>query len=97
MVDVVATVIEVGFTIGGDLASFDVQAQSSLQRALRSSLACYEPACFLMLQLSSASIKVNARIIIPQSANGGASGGGASIGGVGISSIAAVTAAARAG
>ena len=99
--EVVATVVEVGLTLGGDLASFDTAAQASLASTLRSALSCEEPACFLTLQLSSGSINVNARLVIPQSedeeadAASGDSGSGDTTSPA-AASVAAVTAAANA-
>ena len=75
IVEVPATVIEVGLSIAGDIASFDATAQASLTTALSSQLDCYEPDCLIKLLVKSASVSVTAVLTIP-TPSGSESGSG---------------------
>lgn len=66
-----STVVEVGLTLAGDLASFDAVAQAGLTSTLQALLGCHEPACFLELRVSPASIRVAATLTIPDATPGG--------------------------
>jgi hypothetical protein len=74
IVEVTATVVSLGLTIGGDVASFGAAEQADLASNLRSTLSCVEPICILELRLSSAgSIVVDVVLTIPEtSASSGA-------------------------
>ena len=61
-----STVVEVGLTVAGDVSSFGEAQQASLRTSLRQSLSCQEPACFLTLRVSAASVNVAAILAIPE-------------------------------
>jgi hypothetical protein len=56
----------VAFIIDGDVSSFGSTEQVSLKEALQDEISCHEPACFLALKVSPASIAVSATITIPE-------------------------------
>jgi len=64
-VSAASTVVEVGLTVAGDVNSFGEAQQASLRASLRESLSCQEPACFLTLRVSAASVNVAAILAIP--------------------------------
>lgn len=70
---VVATVVEVGLTVTGDVASFDEVQRASLKGSLRTSLKCFEPECYLMLIISAGSVSISARLTIPDDSSTSAS------------------------
>jgi hypothetical protein len=63
-----ATVVTVGLTLAGDVASFGPVQQADLKASLQTSLSCKEPACFLAIRLRAASISVETILTIPQAA-----------------------------
>ena len=71
---VVATVVELGLTIAGDVASFDDAQKANLKESLQTQLNCLEKdGCFLEVRVSSAgSINVAAILTIPDAAGGNA-------------------------
>ena len=75
MVSVPSTLVSVGLTIAGDLASFGTTQQDNLKASLRKELLCEEPTCFLSIVLSAGSINVQTRLAIPQSTIGTAVAG----------------------
>ena len=91
VVQTLATVITLGLTISGEVATFGEQAQDALKSALRSACNCYEPGCLLTLRLRPASIAVSAILTIPE-----ASGATDTSGGNSTDLAASVTAAASA-
>ena len=66
----VATVVELGLTIAGDLASFDKAQQAALKLTLADLLSCQEPSCFLELRVAAASVSVTAILTIPEAGGG---------------------------
>ena len=74
VVPVQATVIELGLTIAGDVASFDDTQKASLKETLKTELNCLEKVwCFLEVRVSAAgSINVAAILTIPDAAGGNA-------------------------
>ena len=74
VVPVEATVVELGLTIAGDVASFDDAQQATLAEALRTQLGCFErDGCFLEVRASAAaSVNVVAIMTIPDAAGGNA-------------------------
>ena len=60
-----STVVEVGFTLAGEVSAFDDARRASLKIALKAQLGCAEPICFLELRISSASVGVAAILTIP--------------------------------
>ncbi len=60
-----STVIRFEMTLEGDLGSFDDAERARLEDELRAQLDCYEPVCYLTVRLSSASVRVQAEIAIP--------------------------------
>ena len=60
-----STVIELGLTLAGDVNTFDAAQQSSLSLTHQQQLFCYQPVCFLQLRVSSASVRVDAVLTIP--------------------------------
>ena len=65
VVDTPATVVELGLTVAGDAASFGTEQRESLTESLKRTLNCHEPRCFITLYVSSGSVLVTARLIIP--------------------------------
>ena len=65
MVQVRATVVSLGLTIAGDVASFGAAQQAALKASLRASTGCEEPACFLELRIQAGSIDVEGLLTIP--------------------------------
>lgn len=65
VVDTPATVVELGLTVAGDVASFGTAQRDSLTESLKRTLNCHEPRCFITLYVSSGSVRVTARLIIP--------------------------------
>ena len=69
MVQVRATVVSLGLTIAGDVASFGAAQQAALKASLRASTGCEEPACFLELRIQAGSIDVEGLLTIPHEAS----------------------------
>ena len=69
MVQVRATVVSLGLTIAGDVASFGAAQQAALKASLRASTGCKEPACFLELRIQAGSIDVEGLLTIPREAS----------------------------
>ena len=67
----VATVVEVVLTISETITSFTSAMQDDLKTALREATGCYEPACFIELQISGGSLVVAALLSIPNNAPAG--------------------------
>ena len=95
MVSVPASVVTVGLTIAGDLASFGPAQEASLKTSLRKELSCAEPACFLSVRLKAGSINVESSLTIPQAAAAGAAPGAGPIATTPSATLAAVQAAAN--
>lgn len=95
MVSVPASVVTVGLTIAGDLASFGPAQEASLKTSLRKELSCEEPACFLSVRLRAGSINVETSLTIPQPAAAAAAPGAAPIATNPSATLAAVQAAAN--
>ena len=74
IVPVVATVVKLGLTIAGDVASFDDTQKASLKETLKVELNCKEKdGCFLEVRVSAAgSINVEAVLTVPDAAGGNA-------------------------
>ena len=74
VVHVEATVVELGLTIAGDVASFDDTQKESLKEMLKVELNCLEKdGCYLEVRVSAAgSINVAAILTIPDAAGGNA-------------------------
>jgi hypothetical protein len=51
--------------VNGDLTSYGESERAALRNNLRSTLGCYEPACYLALRLSASSVHVAAILTIP--------------------------------
>lgn len=69
-----STVVELGFTVAGDLASFDEAAQTRLAGSLRGVLGCHEPVCKLSLRVAAGSVAVGVVLTIPDAPSGTATG-----------------------
>ena len=71
---VVATVVKLGLTIAGDVASFDDTQKASLKETLKVELSCLEKdGCFLEVRVSAAgSINVEAILTVPDATGGNA-------------------------
>jgi len=70
IVQTTSTVIDVRFTMAGDVSSFGEDEQATLKGTLQETLDCHEPVCFLILRLSSASVAVTVEMVLPtESAN----------------------------
>ena len=66
VIETTATVVEIGLTIAGDVASFDESAQAALASNLRGVLECRLPACLLELRVAAAgSVSISAVLTIP--------------------------------
>lgn len=65
-----ATIVEIGLTISGTLASFDQTKRDGLKSTLRTELSCFEPTCLLELDVTAGSINVAARMTIPDAGGG---------------------------
>ena len=74
VVPVKATVVKLGLTIAGDVASFDDTQKASLKETLKTELNCKErDGCFLEVRVSAAgSINVEAVLTVPNAAGGNA-------------------------
>ena len=74
IVPVQATVVELGLTIAGDVASFDDTQKASLKETLKTELNCLEKdECFIEVRVSAAgSINVAAILTIPDASGGNA-------------------------
>ena len=79
MVQVRATVVSLGLTIAGDVASFGAAQQAALRASLRASTGCEEPACFLELRIQAGSIDVEGLLTIPHEASATGTGAAATI------------------
>ena len=64
VVSVTSTVITMGFTFGGDIASFDASAMDVLRASLAASLGCHEPLCLVQLSVAPGSVHVNAQVTV---------------------------------
>jgi len=74
-----STIIELGFTLPDELASFGSDARAALVLSLRRALGCQEPQCRLLLNVAAASVHVTATIILPDAtASSGAATSGSS-------------------
>lgn len=67
--EVVSTVISIGLTVAGDVASFDEKKRSDLSQNLKKSLQCEEPDCILKMTISAGSVRVDVDLIIPSTSN----------------------------
>lgn len=65
VVEVVATVVEFTLTLSGDVANMDDSARARLRGALGESLSCVAPLCHVQLRFTSASVRVDASLVIP--------------------------------
>ena len=71
IVEVVATVVELGLTLSGDIDAFE-SSKEALAASLKTELSCLEPHCFLELRASTAgSVNVDVIMTIPDAAPGG--------------------------
>ena len=70
VVSVVASVVTVGLTIAEGIEAFDEAARGALASTLAQTLGCHEPACFLELRVSAASVRVDALLTIPDALPG---------------------------
>ena len=66
VVQLPATIVSVGLKLAGDVASFGAAQREALRTALKASLSCEEPACFLSLRVQAGSIDVTSILTIPQ-------------------------------
>lgn len=60
-----ATIVRLGLTLAGDVSSFNEAARTRLAAALREALECHQPECSLEIELSSASVHVDAALTMP--------------------------------
>jgi len=60
-----ARVVEMHFTVGGDIADFGDKEYANLESAMREQTGCQEPTCILKLILTAGSVDVTAEMIIP--------------------------------
>jgi hypothetical protein len=72
VVTIQATVVTLGFTLGGTVESFGQAAQDDFVTVVRAELSCYEPDCRVELRVSSASVAVDAVVTIPNTGGGDA-------------------------
>ena len=71
IVEVTAAVIELSFTISGDVTDIDDAEEGRLKASMESSLSCFEPTCLLKLVISAGSVSVGAQLTIPDVGGGG--------------------------
>ena len=73
MVDTPSTVVELGLTVAGDINTFGTAERDGLRDALRDTLGCFAPQCYISLRVSAGSVSVTAVMVIPNGAATGAS------------------------
>ena len=59
-----AAIVEIGFTVAGDISDFSSTAQDNLASNMRVALGCFEPECRLRLIISAGSVEVGAQLTI---------------------------------